>query len=46
MSVFKKKKKFITSFQYKENKNISKDACNKNPKGFNHIRGHYVKKSF
>jgi hypothetical protein len=29
---FKNKIKIITSFQYKENKNISKDACNKNSK--------------
>jgi hypothetical protein len=38
------KKKTITKFQKKENKEISKDACNKNkktrnPKGSNHIRG-------
>ncbi len=42
------KKKTIASFQQKENKEISKDACNKNflkinPKGSNHIENHYIK---
>jgi hypothetical protein len=43
--------KTIASFQQKENKKISKDACNKNkktrnPKGSNHIKGFYIKISF
>jgi hypothetical protein len=42
------KKKIITSFQEKKNKEILKDACNKNKKNkkskrFQPIRGCYIK---